>query len=176
MTVQPPPLFSHIIPYQVERATLDIQKELSRVAEGDPVKVEIPGTRQVFRRGRRRHVTVDYLRNETIRKITAVNLDDKTDTLHELQQPSKVAALVVLNGFFRIKLFYWILWRWYFYIRQYKAEQLYPIIAEGKKKVPQIGFLMNTTLTASMRDTVKAMTRAEVEHTQAALSSAGKGL
>lgn len=159
----------------MERANLDIQKVLSKIAKGDPTKVEIAGTKRLFNRKKCRTVTVDYLCNETIRKITAVNLDDKTDTLHELQQPSKIAALIVLNGFFKIKLFYPLLWRWYFYIRQYKAEQLYPIIMEGKKKVPQIGYLMSTTLTASMRDTVKAMTRAEVEHTQAALSSGGKG-
>lgn len=159
----------------MERVNLDIQKELNKVAEGDPTKVEIVGTKRLFNRKKNKYVTVDYLCNETIRKITAVNLDERTDTIHELQQPSKIAALIVLNGFFKIKFLYWFLWRWYYYVRQYKAEQLYPIIMEGKKKVPQIGYLMSTTLTASMRDTVKAMTRAEVEHTQAALSSGNKG-
>lgn len=159
----------------MKQATIDIQQELNRVAMGNPTEVEIVGTRRLFHRKKPRSVKVDYLCSETLRMMTAVSLDDKTDTVHELQQPSKIAALIVLNGFFKIKLLYWLLWRWYFYIRQYKAEQLYPIIAEGKKKVPQIGYLMSTTLTASMRDTVKAMTRAEVEHTQAALSSGGKG-
>lgn len=160
----------------MEQASLDIQKELDKVAEGNPTKVKIVGAHCYFRRKKDKYVTVDYLCGEAIRKITHVSLDERTDVKHELQQPSKIAALIVLNGVFKIKLFYWFLWRWYYYVRQYKAEQLYPIIAEGKKKLPQIGYLMSTTLTASMRDTAKAMTRAEVEHTQAALSSGSKGL
>jgi len=159
----------------MKQATLDIQQELNAVAQGNPTRVEIKGTKRLFRRGKCRSVKVDYLCNETLRRMTAVSLDSKTDTRHELQIPSKIAALIVLNGYFKINLFYWLLWRWYYYVRQYKAEQLYPIIEEGKKKAPQIGYLMCTTLTVSMRDTVKAMTRAEVEHTQAALSSGGKG-
>lgn len=158
----------------MEQASLELQQELNKVAQGDPVKVEIPGTKKLFNRKKCRTVTVDYLCNETIRLITNVSLDKRTDTRHEMQQAAKVAALIVLNGFFKIKLLYWFVWRWYFFVRQYKAEQLMPIIEEGKKKLPQIGFLMNTTLIANMRDTIKAMTRAEVGRIQAVHSSDGK--
>lgn len=160
----------------MEQANIELQKELNKIAEGDPVKIEIPGTKRFFRRSKKRSVIVDYLCNETVRKISSVSLDDKTDVRHELQQPAKIAALIILNGFFKIKLLYWFLWRWFYYIRQYKTEQLYPIIEEGKKKVPQIGYLLATTLTVSMRDTTKMMTRAEVERSRAALSSGNKEL
>lgn len=160
----------------MEKASIDIQREQSNVCVDEPDRVEIKGTHKWFGRwGKPRSVKVRYICNGTIEKITKVSLDERTDVLHELQQSAKVAALVVLNNTFKIFFLYWLLWRWYFYIRQYKEEQLYPIIEMGKKKVPQTGYWMNTTLIVSMRNTAKAMTRAEVEHIQAAHTSGGKG-
>lgn len=159
--------------HYMNQADLTLQKALDDVCEDTPTVVEILGTHKLFSK-KRRSVKIRFLRYETIRKSTHISLDNRKDVLHELQYPSKIAALYVLNSFLKIKLFYPILWRWYFYVRQYKQEQLYPIIAEGKKKLPQIGYYLNTTSIASMRDTVKTMTREEVEHTQSELQSGNK--
>jgi hypothetical protein len=158
----------------MEQASIDLQRELDAVCEDEATRIEIKGTHKLFSK-KCRSVKIKFLCNETIRKATHINLDNRDDVLHELQQSSKIAALYVLNSFLKIKLFYPILWRWYFYVRQYKQEQLYPIIVEGKKKLPQIGYYLNTTLTASMRDTIKTMTREEVERSQSELQSGSKG-
>ena len=158
----------------MEQANIELQRALDDVSNNSATIVEIKGTHKMFSK-KCRSVKVRYLCNETIRKITSINLDKRNDVLHEIEQPSKIASLIVLNGFLKIKLLYPILWRWYFFVRQYKSEQLYPIISEGKKKLPQIGYYLSTTLTASMRDTIKMMTREEVERTQSEPSSEGKG-
>lgn len=152
----------------------DLQKALDDICENVSTRIDIKGTHKLFSK-KCRSVKIKFLCNETIRKATHINLDNRDDVLHELQQSSKIAALYVLNSFLKIKLFYPILWRWYFYVRQYKQEQLYPIIVEGKKKLPQIGYYLNTTLTASMRDTIKTMTREEVERSRSELQSGSKG-
>ena len=149
----------------MEKADVNLQRMLDEVCENEPSVVEIKGTRKLFSK-KSRTVKIRFLCAETIRKATHISLDKREDVIHELQQSSKIAALYVLNSFLKIKLFYSILWRWYFYVRQYKAEQLYHIIEEGKKKLPQIGYYLNTTLIVSTRDTIKTMTRQEVEHTQ----------
>jgi hypothetical protein len=157
----------------MKQASDDLQKSLDAICEDEATTVEIKGTHRLFSKKCKR-VHIRFLRNETIRKATHVYHDTRQDVLHEIQQPSKIAALYVLNSFLKIKLFYPILWRWYFYVREYKAEQLYPILLEGKKKLPQIGYYLATTLTASMRDTVKMMTRKEVERSQSELQSVSK--
>jgi hypothetical protein len=75
----------------------------------------------------------------------------------------KVAACIVLNGLWPIKLRYWFLWRWFYYVKEYTDEQLAPLLEEGKKKVPVEAYYEATILAIGMKDTMMAMTRAEVE-------------
>ena len=78
----------------------------------------------------------------------------------------KCAALMRLNGYWGIKLLYWWLWRWYYYVKQYNESELGEFIAECKKKVPVMDYLMCTTLLTAMMDTKKQMNRAEVNRIQ----------
>lgn len=82
----------------------------------------------------------------------------------------KCVAAARLNGFFKIKLFYWFLWRWYYYIRQYGQEELSDAVAMIKKKVPLTAYLANTTLLIGMRQTIMQMNRQEVYRTLQELS------
>ena len=94
-----------------------------------------------------------------MRKMTSVALEKgKDDTLS-----AKTAALIVLNNYWKIKFFYPILWRWFYYFKEYTDEQLSEIISVGKKKVPYIAFLTNTILVTGMRDTIMTMTKEEAE-------------
>lgn len=77
----------------------------------------------------------------------------------------KAAALIILNGYWKIKFKFWFLWRWFYYIRQYDSIQLQPILAEGKKKVPLIQFYGTTTLLIGVKDTLMQMRTTEVERT-----------
>lgn len=78
---------------------------------------------------------------------------------------------MVLNGYFKIKFFYWFLWRWFYYVKQYLEIELHPLIDEGKKKVRAEDYYINTIFLIGMKDTMIAMTREEAERFRQELSS-----
>ena len=51
---------------------------------------------------------------------------------------SQAAALIMLNGFWKCHLFYWIVWRWYYYVRQYNALELMPLFEMAQKKTAAV--------------------------------------
>lgn len=79
----------------------------------------------------------------------------------------KCAALFRLNGLFKIMLFYWLVWRWYYYIKEYEVNELLEYFTECKKKAPVQEYLMATILLTEMKDTKMQMTRKEVNRIQA---------
>ena len=60
-------------------------------------------------------------------------------------------------------MFYWLVWRWFYYIRQYDNIQLQPILDMGKKKVPQIQFFKSIMSLTEARDSLMRMRAEEVE-------------
>jgi hypothetical protein len=131
--------------------SVEDEQLLNDVIEDSVDKVSIKGTSKEYKIG--------WLKKGTMRKMTSVALEKgKDDTLSV-----KTAALIVLNNYWKIKFFYPILWRWWFYVKEYTDEQLAEILAVGKKKVPYIAFLTNTILVTGMRDTMMTMTKEEAE-------------
>ena len=110
-------------------------------------------------------VRVGWLRAGTIRKFTDIMNDKKHDAS---KVNAKAVACIVLNGYWKIRLFWWLVWRWYYYVRQYHEAELTPVIEAGKKKVPVEAYLVNTISLTGMRDTMMQMTKEEVERIQAA--------
>lgn len=108
-------------------------------------------------RGRR--VKVRWLGYFAIRKLSEVMVDSKD----ERSVACKCAAAIRLNGYWGIRLWWWALWRWYFYVRQYSEAELLPLIELSKKKVPLETYLTATIYLTAMKDTVMQMTRKEAE-------------
>lgn len=102
--------------------------------------------------------SVRWLKAGTRRRLTSMLLKSGDET----KVSCKAASLIVLNGYFKIMLLHWLLWRWYYYVRQYGEEELTELIATAKKKIPLRQYWINTTLLTAMRDTMMMMTRAEV--------------
>lgn len=145
---------------EINEPTLEQERELENVLDEEPTEAEIVGTGKKYKIG--------WLKKATMRKLSKITLDpEKEDELS-----CKAAALIVLNGYWKIKFFYPILWRWWFYVCQYDDAQLRYILAIGKKKVPYVQYLMATMLVTGMRDTMMRMTRKEAERTQAELYGA----
>lgn len=145
----------------IEQPTHEDEKELDDILEATKSKVFVRG----------KEWAVSPLRNGTKRKITSIMLSDgKDDTVS-----CKCAAALRLNDYWGIKFLYWFLWRWFFYVRQYRDEELVEYISECKKKVGVEGYVIATTLLTGMKDTIMAMTREEVERFQAAQLSAQLG-
>lgn len=74
----------------------------------------------------------------------------------------KCVAAAWLNGFFSLKFFYWIVWRWFYYIRQFTEDELQDAVSLVKKKIPSQQYWINTTLLIGMRETMMAMNKNEV--------------
>jgi len=88
----------------------------------------------------------------------------------------KEAVILSLNSWWKILLLYPIKWRIWAYFREYTDEQMTPIIAEGKKKLPLTAHWMNMAYSVDMRTDWKKMTTKEAEQYRAELLSVAKQL
>lgn len=80
---------------------------------------------------------------------------------------AKCAALIRLNGFWKCHLFYPFVWRWYYYIRQYSALELTPLLEVAQKKTVKVeapAYLNAMALLLALSTTKKQMTKKEAEH------------
>ena len=94
----------------------------------------------------------------TLEKITGLVLAGE-----ESKMPAKTAALLLLNGFFSINLFYPLLWRWlYYYV---PSNVLVKIVAEGKKKEALAiqDFWTCIILATAMRDSKQNLKKEEAD-------------
>lgn len=114
---------------------------------------------------------VKWLRNRAKRKITDILLNEKDED----KVNSKCVSAMLLNGYWKIKFFYWLLWRWFYYVKQYSDEEYLPIINLCKKKVQVEQYCATIILLTEMKDTMMMMTRAEVNRIRQEHSSVRRG-
>ena len=155
----PPPFLSTDNTYmckKITEPTAEDEKLLSDIVENSTDYVTVRGRRW----------GVKWIRNRARRKMTDILLNEKDED----KVVCKCAAALRLNGYFKILLFYWVLWRWYYYVRQYGEGELIPFISLCKKKVPAEEYLIAIMLLTGMKDTVMNLTRAEAERIRAAHS------
>ena len=101
---------------------------------------------------------VKWVRNRAKRKVTDIMLTEKDED----KVVYKCTAALRLNGYFKILFFYWFLWRWYYYVMQYREGELIPFISMCKKKIPVEDYLIATMLLTGIKDSAMNMTREEV--------------
>jgi hypothetical protein len=106
--------------------------------------------------------------NFTRSRITKVILTEGNDD----KQSCMCAALMVLNSFWAIKLWYWLKWRWFYYVKQYNENGTYRVAwTLGKKKVPLDEYYTNTILLTALKDTSMMMKKTEVATTLQGLNT-----
>lgn len=138
---------------KIDQPTSADERELNSLIKNKPTVVHIPGTRRKYK--------IKWIKHETERKITDILVETKEGDDNKIS--CKVAAAIVQNDFWKIRFFHWILWRWFYYVRQYGDAQLLPLIREGKKKVQQEEFYEFTMSAIGMRDTIMTMKKEEIE-------------
>ena len=168
----------------------EAEKELHDIVHN--VKTEVKVRDTTFR--------VGGIYNDTLDKITSILIDadaaereesrneekmsqserehlERSRFVRERKVTAKCAAAIVLNGFFRIRLLWWLVWRWFFYVRQYTDEEFAPLIVELKKKAAseRTAFLVNTTFLIDVRTTTMTMTRKEASRIRQELITDGLG-
>lgn len=133
---------------KIKEPSLEDEKKLNDVIENKKEEVFLLGSKW----------KIGYLRNGTRRMVSDVVLSEKDDS----KVNSKCAALLLLNGYFKIFFLYWFLWRWFYYVKQYHDSELLNVIEVCKKKVDLESYYVSTIYLTEMRDTMMTMTRKEV--------------
>lgn len=90
-------------------------------------------------------------------------LSDVDKVISDGQKACKAAAIYLLDGYWKLKLCYWFLWRWFYYVKQYDDIELREVLEEGKKKVPLQQFLLTTMSLTGAGDTLMMMRTEEAE-------------
>lgn len=124
------------------------EKELFEAIDNVPDEVQI----------RKKYYKFKLLTGFAQHKITKILMSKGDDA----QVSCKCVAAAWLNGFFSLKLFWWIVWRWFYFIKQYTEEDLGDAVALIKKKIPLAAYSANTILLIGMRETMMQMNKNEV--------------
>lgn len=137
----------------VEQPSVDLQQLLDDVLSAEPEKVVFMGRKR----------TIGWLHNGTVRKFTHVCLKEK----NEWKKSAKLCAVVLLNGCFRLRLLYWLYWRWLYYVKDPDAAEMLRVVNAAKKKIPSVPCSLLTILATGMTDAMMTMTTAEARATRA---------
>ena len=139
-------------------ATTEDEKLQMSVRKNEADVVEVRG----------RKFKVRWMHPFTTEWITSLMLKDGNDAKVVCQ----ASALIALNGYWKAKFLYWIVWRWFYYIRQYDNIQLDAILDVGKKKVPLMQYYRTIMSLTEAKDSLMRMRAKEVEATLQELSMA----
>lgn len=144
--------------------TLEDERVLEGIVDNDKEYITIRGRRFGFR----------DLNGWGLHKISKIMIKEGED---ELSVGCKCLAAARLNGYFKIKFLWWVLWRFYYYIRQYRDIEIAEAVTLIKKKAVSAlaVYSLNTTLLIETRETVMRMNRAEAKATLQELSTASRG-
>ena len=147
---------------------IETQKLYLSLINNDAEEVQILRTKKKYK--------IHWLKNGQLEKLTRLlihkkDIDtEKTDSgelfeeiLSDIKLCSKAAAIIILDGYWKLKFRYWFLWRWFYYIKQYDNIQLSPILDVGKKKVPQMQFFQTIMSLTEAKDSLMRMRAKEVE-------------
>ena len=142
---------------KIQQPDIEAQKELQSV------ELDLPDYATV----RNKKFKIRWMLNFTRSMITKTILQEGNDD----KQSCMCASLMVLNGFWSIKLLYWLKWRWFYYVKQYNETELTELLDLGKKKVPLDQYYTNTILLTALKDTSMMMKKKEVATTLQGLNT-----
>ena len=153
---------------RVEQPSIDIQQLYLSLVSNDAEEVDILRTKKKYK--------IRWLKNGQLEKLTRLllhkkTLDEKKTTgsdvmdaiLEDCKLACKASAIIILDGYWKLKFRYWFLWRWFYYIRQYDNIQLSKILEKKKKKVPLRQFYGTIMSLTEAKDTLMRMRTEEVE-------------
>lgn len=155
---------------KLSQPSVEAQRLYMSLVNDDAEEVVIPRTNKKYK--------IHWLKNGQLEKLTRLLLHKKSvdedittgsevmdAILEDAKLACKASAIIILNGYWKLKFRYWFLWRWFYYVRQYENMQLAPLLEVGKKKVPLLQFYHTTTLLTGVQDSLMRMRAKEVEAT-----------
>lgn len=136
---------------------------MKKEIDNDFVRVDIPGTNKNYEIGKLCNAQLTKV-CKLLSKRKDYDADDPfAVVLSDNKLSCKIAAVLTLRSFFRIKLLYSFRWRWFYYVRQYEPSQLNELLQVGIQNLPYAETLeVNATLLQT-REFLKQFTMDEAE-------------
>ena len=139
---------------KLEQPALELQAMLSAIMEEEPETVAVCGKKH----------TITWLKNRTVRKFTHIMTKEEDPWKRNI----KVCACILLNRkhglltWLLLHAWYWIYWRWLYYIRDIDQVEVMGVLDASKKKIQSEPLALATILATAMMDTMMMMARHEV--------------
>lgn len=138
---------------KIEQPNVELQEVLDDILNETPTEYTFRGKKRML----------GWLHKGTTRKFTHIELKEKNEWKKRIKQ----CAVVQLNNVWKIRFFYWILWRYYYYVIDLDVWEVLGVLNVAKKKIQSAAFQLTTILATAMTDAMMTMTKAEAEHIQA---------
>ena len=138
---------------KIEQPNVELQEVLDDILNETPTEYTFRGKKRML----------GWLHKGTTRKFTHIELKEKNEWKKRIKQ----CAIVQLNNVWKIRFFYWLLWRYYYYIIDLDVWEVLGVLNVAKKKIQSAAFQLTTILATAMTDAMMTMTKAEAEHIQA---------
>lgn len=138
---------------KIEQPNVELQEVLDDILNETPTEYTFRGKKRML----------GWLHKGTTRKFTHIELKEKNEWKKRIKQ----CAVVQLNNVWKIRFFYWLLWRYYYYIIDLDVWEVLGVLNIAKKKIQSAAFQLTTILATAMTDAMMTMTKAEAEHIQA---------
>lgn len=138
---------------KIEQPNDEYKRKLNEILSAKPEEITF--------RGRKKKI--GWLHNGTVRKFSSVMMNEENPQ----KRNAKICATIILNNVWKIRFFYWFLWRYYYYIVDIDDVDILAVLDVSKKKIQQEPFYINTILSTGMVDLMMTMTKKEAKHIQA---------
>lgn len=138
---------------KIEQPSVELQEVLDDILNETPTEYTFRGKKRML----------GWLHKGTTRKFTHIELKEKNEWKKRIKQ----CAVVQLNNVWKIRFFYWLLWRYYYYVIDLDVWEVLGVLNVAKKKTQSAAFQLTTILATAMTDAMMTMTKAEAEHIQA---------
>lgn len=138
---------------KIEQPSVDLQEMLDSVIGDIPTEVVFCGKKH----------RIGWLRKGTMIICTHIKIKEK----NEWKRNVKICVCILLNNIWKIRAFYWLYWRWLYYIKDVDVVEVLKVLDVSKKKIPSNAFSLTTILATGMTDVMMTMTRSEVKAIQA---------
>lgn len=139
---------------EIEQPTVDLQALFDELMSREPDVVTFCGHKH----------RIGWLHNGTTRKFSHIMLKEEDPWKRNV----KVCACVLLNRrnglwtWFLLKVWYWVYWRWLYYMKDIDQVEIAGVLDAAKKKIQSEPLAMATILATGMMDTMMTMARHEV--------------
>ena len=139
---------------EIKQPEREYQALLSEILEAEPETVIVNGKKR----------RIGWLHNGTVRKFSHIMTREKDPWKRNV----KVAACVLLNrrnGLWTwtlLCLWYWVYWRWLYYVQDIDQAEVVGILEASKIKIQSAPLAVATILATAMMDTMMTMARHEV--------------